>query len=453
MDPIRPPKVSFPDSVRFLTDPLGRSPLLYGKYGPVARLSGFAKGLICVFDPGISHEISAQYDAFARMTVEDLPIRFAPDTAAYRMLSGMLSLQNGDKHRALRRELLSALDANHLKRYLVTTQEKACPYLQRLPLQGAYRDLGAFCHQLAMQVSFATLFGFSRNEETLRLFECFKAWLAEGFSPWVVLFPFDLPFAPYRRILSASEKLEKQLLRTLRDQKESRHSLIKVVFGEDWKHGVTQELTSRIAGYLQASYEPIANTLFWAVVFLNRHPDAASRVMREIQALDQAELSLYDLNQLRYTRSVVLESIRLIPPIMISPRYVAEEIAIGGFRFERGDRVLVGPALSHRVPVAFESPLRFDPDRFREGTDPAFSGFGTGLRRCPGEQFGMNVVLVLLYHWLRHSFPEIKSGSRIRTSGLIISNPRNPVPFRHIPLAAHSPIPVRMTGRAIRGLG
>jgi cytochrome P450 len=452
MHPARPPRVSFPDSVRFLTDPLGWSPILYRKYGAVVQLSELTKSLICVFHPGIAHEISVQYHVFVRMTVDNLPLRFAPDTAAYRMLAGMLSLQNGDKHRALRRELLSALDANHLKEYLVTTQEKACPGLQRLSMDGAYQDLGEFCHQLAMQVSFATLFGFSQNEETLRLFQCFRAWLSEGFSPWVVIFPFDLPFSPYRRILAASEKLERQLLRTLNHQKESRHSLIKVVFGEDWKNGITQESTSRIAGYLQASYEPIANTLFWTIVLLNRYPEAASRVLREIQALDQAELSLYDLSRLPYTRAVVLESIRLIPPILISPRYVAEGADIDGFRFEPGDRVMVGPALSHRVPAAFASPLHFDPNRFHESTDANFSGFGTGLRRCPGEQFGMNAVLVLLYHWLSHSFPEIKTGSHIRTSGLIISNPQNAVPFRPIPVGAHSRLAVKMSGKAIRNL-
>lgn len=448
----RPPKVPWLDSVRFLTDPLGYSPILNGKYGPVVQLSGLARNLVCVFHPGISHEISAQYHAFLRLTVEDLPMRFPPDSAAYRMLSGMLSLQNGEKHRALRRELLSALDANHLKQYLVATQEKACPDLRGLPLDGTYRDLGEFCHQLAMQVSFATLFGFSRNEETLRLFRCFRAWLAAGFSPWGVLFPFDLPFSPYRKILATSEELERQLIRTLNNQKDSRHSLIQVVFGEDWKNGITQELTSRIAGYLQASYEPIANTLFWTTVFLNRNPGAASRVREEILAVDQAELSLYDLGRLPYTRSVVLESIRLIPPILISPRYVAEATVIEGIRFESGDRVLAGPALSHRIPAAFDAPLHFDPDRFRDGTAPNYSGFGTGLRRCPGEQFGMNVVLVLLCHWLRYAFPEIKTGSRIKTSGLIISNPQNPVPFRNIPWSAHSPKPARMSGKAIRGV-
>ncbi len=450
MNSVRPARVSFLDSIRFLTDPLGCSPILYKKYGAVAQLSDFTKGLICVFHPGISHEISMQYHAFVRLTMENLPVRFETDTAACRMLSGMLSLQNGEKHRSLRRELLSALDANHLKQYLVDTQEKACPSLQSLPYRKGYQDLGEFCHQLAMQVSFATLFGFSKNEETLKLFKCFKLWLSEGFSPWVVIFPFDLPFAPYRRILAASENLERQLIQTLHHQKESQHSLIKIVFGEDWKNGITQELTSRIAGYLQASYEPIANTLFWTIVFLNRYPRVAFQVIQEIQAIGQRDLSLYDLNQLEYTRSVVLESIRLIPPILISPRYVSEESVINGFRFIPGDRVMVGPGLSHRVPEAFDSPLHFDPNRFQEGVGPTFSGFGTGLRRCPGEHFGMNVVLVLLYHWLSRSFPEIQSGTHIQTSGLIISNPKNPVPFHPIPLAEHSAIPVKMSGKAIR---
>lgn len=447
------PRLGLPETLRFLLDPQGRAPLLHRRHGGMIRLADAVGGMTLLFEPEDARAALAQPDAFAHLDRDTVPIKLPPESASYRLTSGLLAFQNGDKHRALRRELMPAFDARHLQDYFELSRVSVREFLGGL---GPGRlDLNRVCHELAMNTALLTLFGMRMTPETRELAASIKEWMQAGFSPWTLVFPFDLPGSTFRRFLRSGEVLEQRMIRLFRQGPGPEEPLVKVVFGDAWKGGeLPPELVSRASGYMQASYETTANTLLWTLVVLNLFPATAARVREELEAtIGDREIGYADLAGLGYLRSVILETIRLLPPLSLFPRLVTRPVTLGGVAFRPGDRVAYGPILTHRLPHVFPDPDAFDPFRFRKpgNRHEGYFGFGGGPRRCPGEQFGLSEAMLILATWVRKAFPRIEDGTAINARGLVVFTPSGPVPFRNVPATGALPA-ARIKGTAVRGL-
>jgi cytochrome P450 PksS len=79
----------------------------------------------------------------------------------------------------------------------------------------------------------------------------------------------------------------------------------------------------------------------------------------------------------------VEEFLRFVCPVQISkPRYVRQDIDLGGVRLKRGDQVIGGLATANMDPTANPQPEKFDLTR-RPNRHVAF---GTGIHFCLGHQ-------------------------------------------------------------------
>lgn len=100
----------------------------------------------------------------------------------------------------------------------------------------------------------------------------------------------------------------------------------------------------------------------------------------------------------------VWETLRLTPPTWLTARITTEEVELGGTRIPPGRVVFVSPLLLGRlvdlVPGDAAGLVRFDPDRWRDGTrrPGAWLPFGAGPHACPGRNLGL-AVLVDLAQW------------------------------------------------------
>lgn len=454
--PGRPARLGLLASMRFLLDPLRLSPVVHARGGPLVRLADAAGGMTLVFEPSLVREVLTQTDTFEHLDSDTVPVKLPKDSASYRLTTGLLAFQNGDRHRALRRELMPAFDQKHLQNYHALARASTRDFIAGLEARPGTLDLNRICHEVAMNTALLTLFGIRLGPEARTLAAAIRAWMEAGFSPWTLLLPFDLPGTSYRRFLRAGVALESLLHAMFRAGPQSQDPLVKVVFGEGWKQGeLPPELVSRASGYMQASYETTSNTLIWTLVLLNLHPEAAERAAREVdEALGGRDIEYADLGGLAWLRACVLEAIRMLPPLTFFPRRVTREVTLGGVRFRAGERLAYGPILTHRLPHVFPRPLAFDPGRFLgTGRGEGFLGFGGGPRRCPGEQFGLNEVLLILATWLRRGFPRIEDGARIDARGVVILTPTGTVPFRHVPRGEWRPERARLSGSAVAGIG
>ena len=159
---------------------------------------------------------------------------------------------------------------------------------------------------------------------------------------------------------------------------------------------ISQELLrDEIMTLLLAGFETSATTMTWAICFLERHPEAWSRLVAEVDlALGGRTPKFDDLAALPYTRAVIEETLRLRPAKWAIPRMTTDTDEVRGFRVPRGDVIILVPYVTHRHLDFWVSPDHFEPARFlpasRRGIDRwAYFPFGAGQRKCLGMDFAL----------------------------------------------------------------
>ncbi len=153
-----------------------------------------------------------------------------------------------------------------------------------------------------------------------------------------------------------------------------------------------QEIRDMVVSALIAGYDPVSAGLGWAVYNMLTHPGVWERVREEAQiVLDGLPASASEVRHLRYLGQTVNESLRLYPPVVLSPRRCVRAFQFGGYLVPAGSLVAVSEYITHRDPAVWEDPDRFRPERWdreREGyrapSPFEYLPFGYGPRRCVG---------------------------------------------------------------------
>jgi cytochrome P450 len=149
-----------------------------------------------------------------------------------------------------------------------------------------------------------------------------------------------------------------------------------------------------------SSSEPVAVTLTWALLLLSQRPELRRALQLELRCacrgddlparLDEADLPLL--------KSVIQETLRLLPPSAIMVRLTTAATRVLGHALPERCEVVVSPYVAHRDQREFADPDAFDPDRWRNLKPPtyAYFPFGGGTRYCLGRQLAGFTLLSLL---------------------------------------------------------
>jgi cytochrome P450 len=214
----------------------------------------------------------------------------------------------------------------------------------------------------------------------------------------------DLQFAYKFRSLT---KLVAQLIAQRRATEEEHVDYVAMLMNaRDKETGAPmgeRELIDEIMTLVVAGHETTASGLNWTWYLLSQHPQVESRLHAEIDAAaDEPAPSLTQMEELRYTRQVIDESLRLYPPGWVLSRRTIEADVLGGYPVPAGTNVLLPLYLLHRHPSFWKDPEAFEPGRFapeHEAERPRFAymPFAAGPRHCIGESFALYEMLVHLY--------------------------------------------------------
>ncbi len=155
-----------------------------------------------------------------------------------------------------------------------------------------------------------------------------------------------------------------------------------------------------------AGHETTANALTWTLYLLNRHPDEAEKVSRELLQVLEGRLPRMDeIASLPITASVFKESLRLYPPAWIMSREALTPYLMGEVQIPAGATLLLSPYAMHRDERFWNSAESFLPSRWqnphRKPTPYSYFPFGAGTRICVGEHFAMMEGVLLLATMLR----------------------------------------------------
>lgn len=116
-----------------------------------------------------------------------------------------------------------------------------------------------------------------------------------------------------------------------------------------------------------------------------------------------------DINNLVYLQAITKETLRLYPAaVLSSPRVFSKDCHVGGYHVPKGTWLIVNLWKLHRDPhVWSEDAWEFKPERFLNknidvrGQNFELIPFGAGRRICPGVDFGMHTLHLILANFLQ----------------------------------------------------
>ena len=246
-----------------------------------------------------------------------------------------------------------------------------------------------------------------------------------GFPEWL---PRRQPPA-YRRVIAEFDAMVARLLTERRADGIDRGDLLSMLLAardpETGEGMSDKQLRDEILTIFLAGHETTANALTWTWYLLARHPEAEARLHDELdRVLGGRPPSFADLAELKWTRMVLEEAMRLYPPAHTISRTALGEDRIGGVRVPRGASITISIYVTHRSPNIWPEPERFDPERFAPAAVAArhrfaYLPFGGGPRICIGSSFAMAEAQVIVAAIAQRYRVRLAPGHVVEPIGLV----------------------------------
>src|SRR5271166_3893902 len=141
--------------------------------------------------------------------------------------------------------------------------------------------------------------------------------------------------------------------------------------------GMSDELIlSESMQLLVAGHETSSNALSWLLYLLSSRSDCLERVRQEFDSvLGEAPLSHSDVPKFEFATQVIQEALRLYPPFWMVDRIALSDDRAGDLAIPRGSMVIVFVYGAHHAQSYWNSPERFDPDRFTKANEKLHTPF------------------------------------------------------------------------------
>jgi len=181
---------------------------------------------------------------------------------------------------------------------------------------------------------------------------------------------------------------------------------------------------------LLTAFDTTSLALTWTWYLLAQNPQVEAEMLAELgDQLQGKPPAVADVPDLKYTRMVFGEAMRLYPPIYLITRQTLEDLTIGSYRIPRGTIVLISPYLIHHDARFHPDPERFDPRAWGRRTQSldakyTYFPFSRGPRACIGESYawmeGVLVLATIAQQWRI----EIAGNSPVELEQLVNLRPR-----------------------------
>ncbi|GJT27611.1 cytochrome P450 71AV8 [Tanacetum coccineum] len=186
----------------------------------------------------------------------------------------------------------------------------------------------------------------------------------------------------------------------------------------------SDQIKAVIFDILAAGTDTSAVTMEWAMSELMKNPRVMKKLQAEIRNLFKGKKEIHesDIQELSYLKLVIMETLRLHPPLpLIVPRECRETCEVGGYHVPIKTKVIINVWKIGRDPDYWNDPENFMPERFSNssinmmGQDFEYLPFGAGRRMCPGMLLGLADVELPLVTLLYHFNWELPNGANPET--------------------------------------
>ncbi len=316
----------------------------------------------------------------------------------------------GELHRSRRRVLQPLFAASRLSLYADTIVQ--CALETRAHWQhGQTVDMGTEMSALALRIVTRSVFGAGIEgkeaqvsgalDETMRLFNGTMTPIGDWFES----------FGPIRRRFAHARAQLDEVVYGLIESKrregaqgEDVVSVLLRVRDEDGQGLSDEAIRDEAMTLLLAGHETTANALAFAWWFLARYGQVRQKLEAEADSvLGNGVATFENMRSLTWTRAVLSETMRLLPPAWIVGRRATQDLSLesGGHEIPvpEGTTVLVSSFVIHRDHRFWPEPRRFNPARWTDDFVPSkwsYFPFGAGHRACLAEGFAwMEATLAL----------------------------------------------------------
>lgn len=318
------------------------------------------------------------------------------------MGEGLLG-SHGELHRGRRRLLQPLFSVARLPFYADTILDCALETRDRWH-DGDRVDIGAEMSVLALSIITRGVFGAGitgRENEISRgldvSMKSFNLAMMPGGDVWEKIPHVERRFQQGKRAIDdiVYALIEERRRAHLSETDEDVLSILLRARNEDGSGLRDEDIRDEAMTLLMAGHETTANVLTFANWFVGRHPDVRARLETEVdEVLGERRATYADLGNLKYTRAILSETMRLTPPAWMVGRHAVEELTLQwqGQTVEvpNGTTILISPFVLHRDERFWENARSFEPSRWENGFQPpknVYLPFGAGARTCIAENF------------------------------------------------------------------
>lgn len=199
----------------------------------------------------------------------------------------------------------------------------------------------------------------------------------------------------------------------------------------------SEEMVDQVAIFFLAGHETSASALAWSLYLLALYPEWQEKLAQEAAVLESCDFAV--TSQLKLSRDVFREALRLYPPVPMMVREASCEEVFRGRKVAVGSQIVLSPWHLHRHERLWSRPDAFEPERWQteEGRScarNAYMPFSVGPRVCTGAGFAMVEGPLILSMLLKRFRFDLVEG-------------RSPQPVAHLTVRAKDGIWLKVSKR------
>jgi len=349
---------------------------------------------------------------------------------AKRLLGEGLLTSEGEAHLRQRRMIQPAFHREKIKSYAEAMTGYAAEMANEWQ-DDEVRDIDKEMMRLTLQIVGKTLFSANVEDDADEIGAALTTMI--GMFNYLLL-PFSellekLPIPQVKRFNHAKETLDSIIYGIIDERRKSgedKSDLLSMLLeAQDEESGgkmSDEQVRDECLTIFLAGHETTANALTWTFYLLSQNPEKEAKLHEELRQVFQNKRfpTIEDLPNLKYTESVLAESMRLFPPAWALGRLAIEEHEFGGYKIPTGSLVISSPFITHRDKRFWTDTETFLPERWETQSVKeaekkyVYIPFSSGIRGCIGEGFawteGILLIATLARKWKLKLLPEQKIG-------------------------------------------